>query len=319
MKELKMKNAKKTLLLLTLGLSFSAQAQVFKTTLKDSPYLNTSSPILVTNEPLLWELPARDIRVTQQVEFDNKSKVTTTNKRGKTVVTEKTKTIKVVVAEKSGPIIEGKAAYEKRLPKMKLWSAKVFQIIRDETSLAKVGSPIPEDMNYFCPNYTNLNETQRMTFWGQLVAAITYRESGWNPVTSSIEPDHKTDRVTQNLVRSEGLMQLSYQDVASYPDLKCGFDWKKDKSLGLKNPDRTILQPYRNLRCGILILNKKIVANNRISTPNTYWSVLRPAFVVKYANLKLPNGDPDPRRGNMYSKLPWLAEQTKSLSFCNLH
>jgi hypothetical protein len=239
-------------------------------------------------------MPARDPVVLSKIQHKNR-------------ITGKTST--VVLAEKTGPIVEGKKAFEKRLPRMKLWTAKVFEVIRDETTLANLDTPIPTDMHYFCPKYKTLNKSQRMTFWGQLVVAISQRESGWRPVTTFIEPDHKIDGVTKKYVRSEGLLQLSYQDAANYKSLECGFDWKKDKNLDPKNPEKTILAPYRNLRCGILILNHKVRINQKISTPGTYWSVLRPVF-----NPNVP--EDDPRRGNKNSKVPWLAEQTKSLSFC---
>lgn len=284
-----MKRLNKIAVVITLGLSFSVSAQEAL-----SMKASSGQPIAVTNDKLLWELPARDPVVTSSIKHKNA-------KTGKIST--------VVLAEKTGPIVEGKISFQKRLPRMELWTAKVFEVIRDETTLANLDTPIPEDMNYFCPKYKTLNKTQRMTFWGQLVAAISQRESGWKPATTFIEPDHKIDSVTKKYVRSEGLMQLSYQDVANYKELECGFDWNKDKKLDPKNPEKTILAPYRNLRCGILILNKKVSQNQKISTPGTYWSVLRPVFNPKY-------GQDDPRRGNKNSKVAWLAEQTKSLSFC---
>lgn len=257
--------------------------------------VNAVKPIMVTNEPLLWELKMREPVVTQKIKHKNA-------KTGK--VSE------VIIAEKTGPVVESNESYEKRLPRMKLWTAKVFEVIRNETDLHKLSSPIPKDMAYFCPQYKNLNETQRMTVWGQIIAAMSYRESGWKPTTTYVEPDHKIDHITKKFVRSEGLLQLSYQDVTSYDELDCGFDWKKDKNLAPNSPDKSILAPYRNLRCGILILAHKVKMNQQISTPGTYWSVLRPVFNPKY-------GLDDPRRGNKNSKIAWIAEQTKSLSFCN--
>lgn len=256
--------------------------------------VNAVKSIMVTNEPLLWEYPIREPVVTKTIKHKN---------------TKTGKISEVVIAEKTGPVVESNESFQKRLPRMKLWTAKVFEVIRDETSLHKLSSPIPKDMAFFCPNYKNLNETQRMTVWGQLIAAMAYRESGWRPTTTMIEPDHKIDHITKKFVRSEGLLQLSYQDVSSYSDLECGFDWKKDKNLAPNSPDKSILAPYRNLRCGILILAHKVNINQQISTPGTYWSVLRPPFNPDY---KVD----DPRRGNKNSKVVWLAEQTKSLSFC---
>jgi hypothetical protein len=283
----KMKHQITFIIMATLVLGIAAQAQ--QKTAQQTP-----KPIAVTNDVLLWEQPKRDPKVTATIKHKN-------TRTGKVQT--------VVIAEQTGPIVEGNQAFQERLPRMKLWTAKVFEIIRDETNLAKLSTPIPSDVHYFCPNYKNLNEVQRMTFWGQLIAAISYRESSWRPTTSFVEPDHKIDSITKRWVRSEGLMQLSYQDVSNYKALECGFDWKKDKNLASNSKDKSILAPYRNLRCGILILSKKVNLNSQISTPNTYWSVLRPVFNPKYA-------DDDARRGNKNSKIPWIAEQTKSLSFC---
>jgi hypothetical protein len=281
------------LVFMTVALGLTAQAQ--KTVnVVDQSSTNKTNTITITNEPLMWELPKRDTVTTKTIKHKNA-------KTGKVST--------VVIADKAGGIYESKASYQKRLPRMKLWTAKVFEVIRNETSLHKLSSPIPKDMHEFCPQYEKLNETQRMTVWGQLIAAISYRESGWKPTTTYIEPDHKIDHVTKKFVRSEGLLQLSYQDVNSYDDLDCGFNWKKDKNLAPTSPEKSIFAPYRNLRCGILILAHKVKVNQQISTPGTYWSVLRPVFNPNY---KLD----DPRRGNKNSRVPWLAEQTKSLSFC---
>jgi hypothetical protein len=285
-----MKKNNTILAVMTLALGLAAQAQKANVALSSQ----ASKPISVTNEPLMWELPMRDPVTTETVKHKN-------------ATTGKVST--VVIAEKTGGIVEGKESYQKRLPRMKLWTAKVFEVIRNETDLHKLSTPIPKDMATFCPQYKNLNETQRMTVWGQLIAAISYRESGWRPTTTFIEPDHKVDSITKKYVRSEGLLQLSYQDVSSYKELNCGFDWKKDKNLAPNSADKSILAPYRNLRCGILILAHKVKKNQQISTSGTYWSVLRPVF---NPNVKLD----DPRRGNKNSKVAWLAEQTKSLSFC---
>ncbi|MBC7458842.1 MAG: hypothetical protein H7235_11215 [Bdellovibrionaceae bacterium] len=275
---------------MTLALGLTAQAQNSKIALSNSEL----KPISITNEPLMWELPMRQPIVTGTVKYKN---------------TRFGKLSTVVVAEKIGHVVESEENFKKRLPRMKLWTAKVFEIIQNETALHKLSTPIPTDMHYFCPQYKKLNETQRMTVWGQLIAAISYRESGWNATTSFIEPDHKIDSITKRFVRSEGLMQLSYQDASSYKELECDFDWKKDKKFAVNSADKSILAPFRNLRCGILILNKKVMMNQQISTPGTYWSVLRPVFNPKY---KLDEA----HRGNKNSKVVWLAEQTKSLSFC---
>lgn len=198
-------------------------------------------------------------------------------------------------------IIEGENSYQKRLARSPLWTAKLYEIMQDKNENLILLDSVPEDVTYFCPKYKTLSKTQRMNFWAQMVASISYKESGWQPVTRSKEPVGdfpKGDSVTGQPVYSEGLLQLSYQDVISYRSLNCGFDWSKDKHLDPKDSQKTIFAPYRNLRCGLLILNNQVKRNNKISTKGAYWSVIRP------------------RATNKYSKTPWISQQTKSLSFC---
>lgn len=222
-------------------------------------------------EPLMWEYPKKDV---------------------------------------SGNVYESDANFQKRLPRMKLWTAKLYELIAKETTLV---SSHPIDAEFFCANYKNLGTNQKMNFWAQLIAAISYRESEWVPTSRMREPKeyvkipgtNKTklafniDHVTGQPVVSEGLMQLSYQDSSSYSQwFDCEFSWKNDRNLAPNSPDKSILAPYRNLRCGLRILNHKVKINNEISTPRTYWSVLRPTD------------------SNKNSKVPWLAKQTQALSFC---
>jgi hypothetical protein len=50
------------------------------------------------------------------------------------------------------------------------------------------------------------------------------------------------------MVRSEGLLQLTYEDQTRYG---CDFDWDVDKTLKADDPAKTILQPKNNLECGV--------------------------------------------------------------------
>jgi hypothetical protein len=68
-----------------------------------------------------------------------------------------------------------------------------------------------------------------------------------------IETTMGTDPVTGKQVASEGLLQLSYQDVPNYGSVLkyplCKIQWSKDKSLSVTDPKKTILDPYINLEC----------------------------------------------------------------------
>lgn len=207
------------------------------------------------------------------------------------------------VKPETPPLVEGEIntdhftplLWEKSIRIAKQWSQMVYTVItREERSLLEIDAA--NDVKTFCPRYRSLNVSQRLNFWGQFIAALALPESSWIPTSQMIETTMSKDPVTQKQVRSEGLLQLSYQDEKNY-HINCGFNWEKDKLLAEKDPNRTILDPYLNLRCGIKILaiqlkNKK----NIVLSKNVYWSVLR--------------------QGGKYSKISEISKNTKTLKFC---
>jgi hypothetical protein len=85
------------------------------------------------------------------------------------------------------------------------------------------------------------------------------------------------DTVTKRMVRSEGLLQLTYMDADRYG---CDFDWEKDKQLPEKDPAKTILQPENNLTCGIKILDNQLVDRGKpLVSSASYWSTLQPGTI----------------------------------------
>lgn len=186
--------------------------------------------------------------------------------------------------------------WEKTIISAKGWTQMIYSVIKKEESYL-LGQNVADDIEVFCPTYRKLNEQQRLNFWGQFFAALAYHESGWNPVSRMLEANFThADSVTKLPVASEGLLQLSYQDEPSYR-IDCGFDWNKDKSLAVKDPKKTILDPYNNLRCGIKIMSIQLKRYRTITMPsNVYWAVLK------------TNG--------LYSKIPQIAKSTRALKVC---
>lgn len=141
-----------------------------------------------------------------------------------------------------------------------------------------------------CPNWASLPREDRLGFWADFVHAVTVPESQTNRTLIYREGTMSTDAVTGYQVRSEGLLQLSYQDRNSYPAAVCkAFDWTKDKAMaksdydsGAKygNPARTILDAYINLGCGLYIMNKHITdygASKSVEVAlGSYWYVINP-------------------------------------------
>ncbi len=186
--------------------------------------------------------------------------------------------------------------WEKTVIAAKGWTQIVYTVIKKEESYL-LGQNVADDIEIFCPQYRSLTEAQRLNFWGQFFASLAYHESGWNPVSRMIESNFTyKDSVTKMPVVSEGLLQLSYQDEGSYR-LDCGFDWNKDKNLAAKDPRKTILNPYNNLRCGIKIMSIQLKKYRSITmSSNVYWAVLK------------TNGK--------YSKISQISKSTRSLKIC---
>lgn len=128
-----------------------------------------------------------------------------------------------------------------------------------------------------CPGFKAMNEEDRRGFWVYFFQALAAAEAGLVPtaVVRHTEPEVAVkDTVTNRMVRSQGLLQLTYMDADRYG---CDFDWDKDKQLAEKDPQKTILQPRNNLMCGIRILKAQLVDKRKpLVNRSSYWETLRP-------------------------------------------
>ena len=143
----------------------------------------------------------------------------------------------------------------------------------DELLSPKMGHKVAE----FCPRFSNMSEANRRAFWAYFFQALSGAEAGLK-ATSDVQHTEPqvavVDGVSHRMVRSEGLLQLTYEDSRRYG---CNFDWKADKHLPEHDPDKTILQPRNNLLCGVSVLDNQLVVQKKPLVSNTsYWSTLRP-------------------------------------------
>ncbi|MGZ3710606.1 MAG: hypothetical protein ACXVBE_02575 [Bdellovibrionota bacterium] len=170
------------------------------------------------------------------------------------------------------PVAQVAALWEKPHPQTGPdWTSYAMGVVRDHGANLLVGTT---DMASFCPAYSSLNQDQKISFWVYLVSAVTKYESGFDPTNRYKESTMGTDPVTKQPVYSEGLLQLSYQDQRNYSFCN-EFDWNKDKLLAARDPKKTILDPYKNLKCGIQILNKIVGIHHAIAFGSGhYWSTL---------------------------------------------
>ncbi len=168
------------------------------------------------------------------------------------------------------PLVWLPLSWESKKPAYASWSNYSFQVI-DKFGASIVNES--QDITRFCPKYNNLTRIQKINVIGQIISEMTKWESGFNPLSRMAE-DLGTDPVTGKQVHSEGLLQLSYQDTQHYKF--CEFDWSKDKNLPPADPKKTILDPYKNLHCGIRILNQQVSKHkNIIIGKGAYWAVIK--------------------------------------------
>ena len=185
------------------------------------------------------------------------------------------------------PIAEKKAELGAE-PGVQTWDPAWDRIVEEALPADMVFSGrAAQDARPFCPRFAHLSPGDRRAFWAYFFQALAGAEAGLKPTTDvrHTEPEVAVkDGVTQRMVRSEGLLQLTYMDSKRY---ECDFDWDADKELREHDPERTILQPKNNLECGVKILHNQLMDQHRpLASPKSYWSTLQPGTVSHRVFLK---------------------------------
>jgi|GEM_PF-1762762 len=118
----------------------------------------------------------------------------------------------------------------------------------------------------FCPNYNNLNVSERMSFWVMFLSTVAKHESGFDTNAKYLEP--------RSGQYSRGLLQIGYNSSHLKP-YSCGFE----------TPYEMNTNPRKNLHCGVKILNHWIRKDKAIRYYKAdgekwfgaarYWSVVR--------------------------------------------
>ncbi len=162
----------------------------------------------------------------------------------------------------------------------KTWDPAWDKIVEQSIPADMLSSQVPHDVKKFCPRFYTMSDTDKRVFWAYFFQALAGAEAGLNPTTRvrHTEPEVAvTDKVTHRAVRSEGLLQLTYQDSDRYG---CDFDWTKDRDLSSNDPNKTILQPRNNLQCGVKIMENQIITQGHgLVSRKSYWSTLQPGTV----------------------------------------
>ena len=177
------------------------------------------------------------------------------------------------------------------------WDPK-WDVFIEENLPSELMTPgMAKAVHPFCPRFGELSEADKRAFWAYLFQALAGAEAGLRPTADVKHLDPSVavrDHVSNRTVRQQGLLQLTYEDDQRYG---CDFDWDNDKRLPAGDAGKTILQPERNLSCGIKIMKNQLVDLNRpLVTRKSYWGTLRPGtmsyrvFAKQMANLPMACG-----------------------------
>ena len=155
------------------------------------------------------------------------------------------------------------------------WDTLIELALPDDLLSSHMGQKVTQ----FCPRFSRMSLADRRAFWAYFFQALSGAEAGLK-ATSDVQHTEPQvaliDGVSHRMVRSEGLLQLTYEDSTRYG---CKFDWNADKHLPQHDPDKTILQPSNNLLCGVSILDNQVILQKKpLLSKSSYWSTLRPGW-----------------------------------------
>jgi hypothetical protein len=157
------------------------------------------------------------------------------------------------------------------------WDKRWDIFIERRLPPAMLSHRVPRDVRRYCPAFYTMGETDKRAWWAYLFQAMAAAEAGLNATSNVRHNDPAVavrDHVTGRIAHQEGLLQLGYMDRRRYG---CDFDWQADKDLPAHDPQKTILNPERNLACGIRILHHQIIDQHKpIFSPTSYWATLQP-------------------------------------------
>src|ERR1700679_874297 len=152
------------------------------------------------------------------------------------------------------------------------WDPQWDVIVEQALSPEMLSPRVARGVRSYCPRFNSMSEADKRTFWAYTFQALAGAEAGLKP-TSDVrhtEPEVAVKgSLTNRMVRSDGLLHLTYEDSDRYG---CAFDWDKDKQLPEKDPQKTILQPENNLKCGIRIMSNQLIDKHQpLATGSSYW------------------------------------------------
>jgi len=203
------------------------------------------------------------------------------------------------------PIAEKKAELNNPNTWDPAWDAFIEKSVPPELLSAQAARAVRP----YCPRFAELSDTDKRAFWAYTFQALAAAEAGLDATSSVHHTDasvNKVDPETHRLSRQAGLLQLKYEDAQRY---NCSFDYDADRHLPEHDPNRTILQPQRNLACGLNIMQNQIITQGKpLVTRTSYWATLQPGTagyrVFRKQMINAPAECRPPRRTRTTSHTP---------------
>jgi hypothetical protein len=159
------------------------------------------------------------------------------------------------------------------------WNSDWDKIIEDALPPDLLSPRVAKDVKVFCPRFNELTVVDKRAYWAYFFQALAGAEAGLRSTADVHHSEPQTavvDGVSHRMVRSEGLLQLTFEDANRYG---CDFYWAGDRRLAEHDPQKTILQPKNNLLCGVKILTNQLIRQRKpLLTSSSYWSTLRPGW-----------------------------------------
>ena len=159
------------------------------------------------------------------------------------------------------------------------WNPDWDKVIEDALPQELLSPKVAKDVKAFCPRFNALAVADKRAYWAYFFQALAGAEAGLRSTADVHHTEPATavvDGVSHRMVRSEGLLQLTFEDADRYG---CDFDWAGDRTLAEHDPQKTILQPKNNLLCGVKILTNQLIDQRKpLFTGSSYWSSLRPGW-----------------------------------------
>lgn len=141
-------------------------------------------------------------------------------------------------------------------PMVDEWTEFLYKEIDKNADHLINGKP-PEDIQVFCPQYASLDRDERVVFWLKLASVLMSFESEYHPTKTY--DDTKNVPGAKGPVISTGMMMMSHASVMPTP-YQC--------TMINSNPEegqKDLLDPKKNMACGIRIMNRWIKEDNVIA------------------------------------------------------